>query len=108
MYPTKEEFENWSDRMIAAKYACSVRTVQRWRKKLSLKRPGWGPGKLRGKAREIRLLYNEDKHTQEQLARMFGVSQAAIGRIVNNLSYPERSLGGLSGECPVVVEYRVG
>lgn len=107
MQPTQEEFENWTDKMIADKYDCSVRTVQRWRSRLRIKRDGWGPGKLDyEKAREIRHIYNQRKMTQEALARLYGVSQAAIGRVVNNISYPEKAVG-LSGESLCVVDYRV-
>jgi hypothetical protein len=107
MLPSCEELETLSDREIGSKYGCSTRTVQRWRKKLGVKRPGWGPGKLdMEKACEIRRLYFEEGKTQQELADMFGVSQAAIGRVVNNITYKERTLG-LGGESPCSVNYRV-
>ncbi|MGL1701441.1 hypothetical protein ACSTH3_00165, partial [Vibrio parahaemolyticus] len=69
MHPSLEEFNEFNDKTLAAKYSCSVRTVQRWRSKLRLKRPGWGPGKLdMEKARQIRHLYDQKKMTQVALA----------------------------------------
>lgn len=108
MYPSMSEFNEFNDKTLAEKYSCSVRTVQRWRSKLRLKRPGWGPGKLdMEKAREIRHLYYQNNLTQKDLAGMYGVSQAAIGRVVNNISYPEKNVG-ISGTSPCVVSYFVG
>jgi hypothetical protein len=76
MYPSMSEFNEFNDKTLAEKYSCSVRTVQRWRSKLRLK------------------------------AGMYGVSQAAIGRVVNNISYPEKNVG-ISGTSPCVVSYFV-
>lgn len=102
MMASKEELFCMSDRQIAALYKCSIRTVQRWRKRLKVKRPGWGPGKLdMEKARKIRSHYFNEGMTQQEIAAIFGVSQAAIGRVVNNITYPERGFG-FAGESPCV------
>ncbi len=107
MHPNEIEFKNLNDKELAEKYSCSTRTIQRWRRKLQNKRFGWGPGKLNmEKAREIRDLYRQKGLTQVVLAKMYHVSQAAIGRVVNNVSYPEKNVG-LSGTSPCVVNYLV-
>jgi len=59
------------------------------------------------KAREIRQLYFTENFTQQQLADRYGVSQAAIGRVVNNITYREERTLGIGGESPCSVEYRV-
>lgn len=57
-------------------------------------------------ARAIRKLYFSDNHTQSQLAQMFGVTQAMIGRIVNNKAHIDHAVG-FGGECEVKVNYNV-
>ena len=108
MVPSKQELQSHTDKELALRYRCSVRTVQRWRKKLNIKRPGWGPRKLNmDKAREIRRRYWDDNLTQQELAELYQVSQAAIGRVVNNITYPEKKFE-FGGESPCVVQYKVG
>jgi hypothetical protein len=67
-----------------------------------------GSGKGRkldeSKAREIRKLYFSDLYTQKELGRMYGVSQPMIAKVVNNMSYPSRSMN-LCGSSPVEVRY---
>lgn len=108
MYPDAEEFNEFSNELLAKRYLCSVRTIQRWRSKLKLNKcPGWGPGKLNlEKAREIRHLYENNSLTQSAIAKIYGVSQAAIGRIINNISYPEKNVG-ISGTSSCIVNYLV-
>lgn len=106
MRPSKLEFEQYNNKTLAIKYLCSVRTIQRWRSKLCLKREGWGPNKLNmEKACEIRYLYYQKKMTQVFLAAAYGVSQAAIGRIVNNITYKEEKNVGISGTSSYFVSY---
>jgi hypothetical protein len=105
---TKKELQEYTDKELAVRYQCSVRTVQRWRKKMNVNRPGWGPRKLNMEvAREIRRRYFGENLTQQQLAKMYRVSQAAIGRVVNNITYPEKKFG-FGGESPCMVQYKVG
>lgn len=40
-------------------------------------------------ALEVRRLYAEGKHSQNKLARLFGVSQATISNVVLNKTYKE-------------------
>ncbi len=102
MMASKEELFSMTDRQVAALYTCSIRTVQRWRKRLNVKRPGWGPGKLdMEKARRIRSHYFVEGLTQQEIADLYGVSQAAIGRVVNNVTYAEKVFG-LVGESTCV------
>jgi DNA invertase Pin-like site-specific DNA recombinase len=107
MRPSEAEFDEYNDKALSERYLCSVRTIQRWRRKASVKRVGWGPCKLdMEKAREIRHLYDYKKMTQSALAVLYGVSQAAIGRIINNITYVESNVG-FSGSSHCIVEYCV-
>ncbi len=103
-----EMLKTMTDQELSELYCCSIKTIQRWRKRLgvSLKNEGWGPGKLdMQKAKTIRRMYNEGTYTQQELGQLFGVSQALIGRIVNNLVYKEKANIGFGGESVYKVEY---
>lgn len=72
----------------ALKWDVSERTVRRWLQSYDLYSPrkGYGPGKLdKNKVSKIRELI--ETHTQVEIAKMFGVSQATVGRVVNNITH---------------------
>lgn len=84
LLPFKHDIEG-----AAKTFGVSERTIRRWLKKLDIYEPreGYGPGKVDiERAAEIRRLY-EEGHTQAELGKMYGITQAMIGRIVNNLAY---------------------
>ena len=86
--PNKNELiellDDHSRKQIANKYEVSVRTVARL---LAGHRLFYSrPKKLTFEdATKIRELYLTDRYTQKELGEMFGVTQALIGRILNNL-----------------------
>ena len=89
--PNKEELACFSCdiKSAAEKWEVSERTIRRWLQAENLYKPrkGFGPGKLKNKEiEEIRRL--KSSYTQAQLGKMFNVSQAMVGRIVNNISHP--------------------
>lgn len=58
--------------------------------KTPIARPGWGTDKLNmEKAIEIRKLYDTDQYRMKDLAKMFGVCQTSIARIINNQIYKQ-------------------
>ena len=67
--------------------------------KSPITRENWGIKLNKEKAREIRKLYFHDNLTQKEIGRIYGVTQTTIGRIVNNVTYPEveTRVGGVSG-----------
>jgi hypothetical protein len=78
-----------NDYESAAKYfEVSTRTIRRWKQKEGTyqPKPGYGPNKLsKDQVKKIKSL--GDSYNQTQLAKMFGVTQAMIGRILNNVSH---------------------
>ena len=90
MRPNKEELRKYDIPTAAKKFEVSTRTIRRWLAQEGIynPKPGYGPGKLdKNKAAEIRRLYFVENYTQIKLAKIHGVTQAMIGRIVNNLAY---------------------
>ena len=73
----------------AKRFNKSERTVRRWLEEYELycPRKNFRPGKLREHTKEIRALDATGKYTQMELADMFDVTQAAIGRVLNNIYY---------------------
>lgn len=98
--PTKEDLVRYGKdyKSAATFYRVSERTIRRWMVNMEIYKPkdGYKPGKLNQSiARQIRVLYDTDKYTQTALAEKFKVTQAIIGRIINNLIYKtELKLGG--------------
>lgn len=90
MKPNKEElmqFDNYED--AAYYYKVSQRTIRRWLDSYGLYEPkkGFGPGKISdGDVHKIRCLYDQG-NTQAEIGKIFGISQAMVGRIVNDLSH---------------------
>lgn len=77
--------------LIAKDFQVTVRTVYRWLKFHELDNPkkNFGPYKLdECKAREIRNLHTKGVSAKD-LAENYGVTVAAIGRILNNVTYRE-------------------
>ena len=63
------------------------------------------PNKLNlEKAQEIRQKYFQDNLTQQELAVIYHVTQAAIGRVVNNITYKENKFA-FGGESDFIVNY---
>jgi len=104
MKPTKNELLPYiADLGSAAKrFNKSERTVRRWLKEYELwvPRENYGPGKLKEHAKAIRALDATGKYTQMNLAEMFGVTQAAIGRVLNNIYY--KTMIQITGEADVI------
>jgi len=89
MRPSKEELEPYGQDIKAAAKAFNVteQTVRRWLKHYGLYHPrrNFGPKHIPKKlVNEIRMLAETDKYTQKELGERFGLSQAMIGRIINN------------------------
>jgi DNA-binding XRE family transcriptional regulator len=88
MHPKKEELILYQNNILGVSehFNVSKRTARRWLKRHNLlESKNCVPNKLKDCYLEIRRL--EDKYTQKQLAEMYDVTQAAIGKIVNNISY---------------------
>lgn len=78
-------------KLCAETFGVSERTVIRWFQRHGLYEPkkNYGCGKLnRSKATEIRRLHTDGASIRE-LADSFGVTFAAVSRIINNLTYRE-------------------
>jgi DNA-binding XRE family transcriptional regulator len=58
-------------------------------------------------AQEVRELYAQDRYTQAELARLFGVSQSTICKIINNYIYKAPGLK-LGGEASIRVGIKYG
>jgi len=108
MKPTREELEKFQNDLAggATAFGVSERTIRRWLEAEGLYRPmeGYGPNKLTTKqVDEIRHLHTVKKYTQAQLGKRFGVTQATIGRIINNIYHKKADLkiGGAA-----IVSYR--
>ena len=74
----------------ALRWGVNERTIRRWLALEDLYNPrdGYGPGKLdKEKAAQIRRL-SSTGYTQSQLGTIFNVSQAMVGRVVNNIAHP--------------------
>jgi response regulator of citrate/malate metabolism len=56
---------------------------------------------------QIRELYNSDKHTQQELAAMFNLSQSTICKIINNYIHRDTSIL-MGGEASVRIGYKHG
>jgi len=90
---------------ILRKYHVSQSTLSRWLKEYSLIKTGWGANKLTMSiAQEIRHLYNQGS-TQAELAKKFQVTQGAICKIVNNISYKEDGMR-FCGSAEVKIGYK--
>lgn len=108
MKPSKDELEKYQNNLAGAAKAFDVseRTIRRWLEAEGLYKPteGYGPNKLTPKqVDEIRHLHTVKKYTQAQLGKKFGVTQATIGRIINNI-YHKRADLKIGGTA--VVSYR--
>lgn len=93
MRPPKEELVLFQDdRKAAAKhFDVSERTVSRWMQHYGIYKPkaNYGCGKLsRGRAKDIRVKHQEGMMMKD-LAEEYGVTVAAISRIVHNINYKE-------------------
>ncbi len=90
---------------IAGIYNVSKSTISRLVKKFNLTRPNYGSHKLSlDEANRIRELHDSGK-TQQELAREYQVTQATIGRIINNIYYKKNSL--LGGQADIKIGYKV-
>lgn len=97
--------ETLTNQEVAQQLGCNVTTINRWKREYKLINVKCKKGKLsRATAKRIRQLYDTDNYTQARLAEMFGVTQAMIGRIINNKAYVERYLG-FQGGADVQVSY---
>jgi len=97
MKPSREELEKYQNNLAggAGAFGVSERTIRRWLDAEGLYRPteGYGPNKLTEKqVEEIRRLHIQKKYTQAQLGKRFGVTQATIGRILNNIYHKKTDL----------------
>jgi len=95
--PNKEELEKFQNDLAggAKAFDVSERTIRRWLEAEGLYRPmeGYGPNKLTPKqVDDIRHLHTVKKYTQSQLGKRFGVTQATIGRIINNIYHKKADL----------------
>lgn len=93
MIPAKEELVpfNGDKKSIAKAFKVTDRTVYRWLKHHGLDCPkkNFGPYKLDdSKAKEIRRLHASGI-SAKLLAKKYGVTIAAIGRVLNNITYRE-------------------
>jgi|GEM_PF-3902121 transposase len=88
--PHREELDKYADDIkgAALKWGVSERTIRRWLQSYGSYRPrkGYGPGKL-DKFEVVKIRDLIKTHTQTEIAGMFGVSQATVGRVVNNISH---------------------
>jgi DeoR/GlpR family transcriptional regulator of sugar metabolism len=92
MKPTKKELLPYSSdlKKAAKRFNKSERTIRRWLKEAKIYSPkeNFGPGKLnQEQAVKIRNLDATGEYTQMELADMFEVTQATIGRVLNNIYY---------------------
>ncbi len=86
-----------SNQKVARLFGCSVRTIIRWKQKYRIKdNPNYTKNKLsKWQVSRIRSLYATDQYTQQEIGKMFFVSQTTIGKIVNNVIH--KTTLGLSG-----------
>ena len=91
MKPTKNELIQFQHdiKSMAQFFDVTEQTVRRWLKYYDLYQPkeNYGPKKIpHTTIIEIRKL--ADKYTQKELGKRYNLSQAMIGRIINNLAHP--------------------
>lgn len=89
---TKEQLIPFKDNIeeAAIEFGKSARTIRRWLQKFDLYNPQekYRPGKItKEKAAEIRQLERYANLTQTEIAKKYEISQAMVGRIINNLAY---------------------
>ena len=94
MIPSKDQLLPYINNIkeAAMTFGKSEKTIRRWMQthEIYVVKDGYRPNKLSNIiARKIRHLDNMGCYTQTQLAVMFGVSQATIGRIVNGIYYKQ-------------------
>jgi hypothetical protein len=90
MRPPKEELIKFDIKKSAEHFQVTEQTVRRWLKHYGIYHPkqNYGPKKItKNIVQEIRKLYGLDNYTQKKLGDKFGLTQAMIGRIINNTSH---------------------
>ena len=89
MKPSKEELIKYQGIKNAAEhFQVTEQTVRRWLKHYGIYHPkkNYGPKKItKSIIQEIRKLHHD--YTQKKLGEKFGLTQAMIGRITNNISH---------------------
>jgi len=88
---TKEQRDAVSKKLKGRSFNKGIKRTQEFKDNISRKRKGIPNIHVRklseGAIREIRILYNSEKHTQKELSTMFGVTQANINKIVNKKTW---------------------
>lgn len=92
MKVTYEELLPYVNNLIEAsiKFNKSERTIRRWMKKYGIYFPKeqYRPGKIdKKKADEIRRLERSSELTQKEIGEIYGISQAMVGKIINNQAH---------------------
>ena len=78
-------------------------------KEKGLTKKGYGPKKISlEKIHEVRKLYSEGKHTQEELANIYGISQSFVSKIVNKISRKIYHDISLTSNSKIRVGYKHG
>jgi DNA invertase Pin-like site-specific DNA recombinase len=94
---------------ICKDYGISTRTLSRIIKEKGLTKKGYGPKKISlEKIHEVRKLYSEGKHTQEELANIYGISQSFVSKIVNKISRKIYHDISLTSNSKIRVGYKHG
>jgi len=81
LYPFRKDIRN-----AANYFGVTEQTIRRWLKYYEIYEPkrNYGPNKLTAQDKiVIRKLYFSDKHTQQEIADKFEISQTMVGKIVN-------------------------
>jgi len=108
MRPSKEELYNYqTDIKGAATYfQVTEQTIRRWLKyyKIYFPKQNYGPKKIsKSIIQEIRKLHHT--YTQKKLGEKFGLTQAMIGRIINNISHKTDIHFGANANLQVGYKY---
>jgi response regulator of citrate/malate metabolism len=111
MRPTKPELQPYEhDIKGAAKtFNITEQTVRRWLKYYNIYHPrnNYGPKHIhKNIISEIRKIARTDKYTQKELGSKFGLSQAMIGRIINEISHHTDLHLGANSDLQVGYNYQ--
>jgi hypothetical protein len=110
MRPNKTELQPYENDIKGAAKAYNVteQTVRRWLKHYHLYHPrnNFGPKHVhKSIVNEIKKLARTDKYTQKELGIKFGLSQAMIGRIINEIAHHKDLRLGADSELKVGYNY---
>ena len=111
MKPTKPELQPYEYDIKGAVQTFNVteQTIRRWLKHYHLYHPrtNYGPKHVhKSTINEIRKIAKTDKYTQKELGQKYGLSQAMIGRIINEIAHHTDLCLGVNSDLQIGYNYQ--